>query len=224
MGVGKLSIMQSGTLKLNKITISKNRTIIVKELETQHICLEEGVKLTFILIATDGFQEPAKVTFELKGAGAELKFLGFIVGKKEKIFPFETVSLHRAPNTKAHYNVKAVMFDHSQVDYKGNIIIEKSAQMTDSYLSHHTLLMSEHARAKSIPALEILADDVKAGHSASIGKVDEEMMFYLKSRGIEDNEAEQMLVNGFFESQLATIMDENLRERARTAIIGSLTT
>ncbi len=203
--------------------VTKDRTIVQTELENAHICLEAGVKLTFILIATDGFSESAKVTFELGGAGAEVQFLGFIVGNKDKSFPFETVSLHTAPNTKAHYNVKAVMFDHSQVDYKGNIVIEKQAQMTDSYLSHHTLLMSEYARAKSVPALEILADDVKAGHSASIGKVDEEMMFYLKSRGIEDSTAEQMLVNGFFESQLNAIMDENLREQARKAIIGSLT-
>ncbi len=209
---------------LNKITFPKDKTIFATGFESANICLEEGVKLTFILIATDGFQRPEKVTFELKGAGAQLQFLAFIVGRKEKIFPFETVSLHTAPNTKAHYTVKAVMFDHSQVDYKGNIVIEKSAQMTDSYLSHHTLLMSEHARAKSIPALEILADDVKAGHAATIGKVDEEMMFYLKSRGIEECEAEQMLVNGFFEGQLAMIMDENLRERARKAIIGSLIT
>lgn len=211
------------TVASNKIIFSKDKSIIADCLESAYMCLEAGVKLTFILIATDGFQKPEKVTFELKGAGAQLQFLGFVVGKKEKIFPFETVSLHTASNTKAYYNVRAVMFDHSQIDYKGNIVIEKQAQMTDSYLSHHTLLMSEHARAKSIPALEILADDVKAGHSASIGKVDEEMMFYLKSRGIEEGEAEQMLVNGFFEGQLATIMDENLRERARKAIMGSIT-
>ena len=175
----------------NQTAFSKDKTVFLTTIETDHICLKEGEKLTFILIAADGFKKPGKVTFELAGAGAELQFLAFILGKKENIFPFETVSLHTAPNTKAHYNVKAVMFDHSSIDYRGNIVIQKSAQMTDSYLSHHTLLMSEHARAKSIPALEILADDVKAGHAASIGKVEDEMMFYLKSRGFEEDEAEQ---------------------------------
>lgn len=195
-----------------ELTIPRDtsKIILVEHLENTHILLEEGAKLTFIYCGFEGFQDLKKITFEFGGRESELHFLGFIIGTKDQTFPFETVSLHKVPQTKAHYNVRATMFDHSKVDYKGNIIIKKSAPLTDAYLAHHTLLLSDFARARTIPALEIEADDVKAGHAATIGKVDEEVMFYLQSRGLPKTEAELLQISGFFEQQLQQVPDEEL--------------
>ncbi|HLG25357.1 MAG TPA: SufD family Fe-S cluster assembly protein, partial [Candidatus Gracilibacteria bacterium] len=140
----------------------------------------------------------------------------------EKTFNFETVSNHLKPRTKAHYYLRSAMFGVSSVDYKGTLIIEKPAQLADTYLAHHTLLLSENSRARSVPALEIEADDVKAGHAATIGKVDRELLFYLKSRGIPEDMATEMLIQGFFEGQLAMIPDEKTQEMAREGIMASL--
>lgn len=186
------------------------------------IVLQRDSKLTFVLFAIEGWEETAKITFEFAGSGSELNCLGLIVGTGSMKFAFETISLHLVPETKASYRIRAAMFDRSFVDYKGNLVITKPAQITDTYLSHDTLLLSDFARAKTVPALEIEADDVKAGHAATIGKVDDELMFYLLSRGIVKKEAEQMLINSFFESQLALIPDEEIREGLRAEIIKAL--
>lgn len=196
-----------------EITIKRGeeKTLIFSKLQTAKVRVEEGAKLTFVFVGTEGWTDLAQVTFELAGREAEVQFVGFIVGTEKNIFPFETISKHLVPQTKAHYYLKAAMFGSSLVDYKGNIIIEKKAQLTDSYLAHHTLLLSKHARARTIPALEIEADDVKAGHAATIGKADDELMFYLTSRGISAKEAEEMLIQGFFADYLHKIPDEKLQ-------------
>lgn len=199
-----------------------NMVCVASVAEDCKVLLEEGARLTYILFATKGWEGKPKICFEFVGKNSELQCLGVIVGTENSIFAFETVSRHLVPNTKASYRVRAAMFDRSVVDYKGNLVITKAAQMTDTYLSHDTLLLSDFARAKSVPALEIEADDVKAGHAATIGKVDEELMFYLLSRGISSKEAEQLLINGFFESQLALIPDEEIREALKNKIVKAL--
>lgn len=191
------------------------KVLVVDKAQNSTIIVEEGVKLTFILLATEGWEGIPTLSFELRGSNSEVLFLGFMVGSGNDTFQFQTVSRHIASQTKAHYYVRAAMYDESLVDYKGNLIIEKGAQLADTYLAHHTLLLSEKSRARTVPALEIEADDVKAGHAATIGKVDKELMFYLESRGIDEKLAEQLFLSGFFETQLAMITDEKVQARVR---------
>lgn len=200
----------------------KNMLCVASAAQDFKVVLKEGSKLTFVLFATQGWEDAPKITFEFTGKNSVLECLGLIVGTGEQHFGFETVSHHLTTNTKASYRIRAAMSDHSVVDYKGNLVIPKPAQMTDTYLSHDTLLLSDFARAHTVPALEIEANDVKAGHAATIGKVDDELMFYLLSRGIERKEAEQMLITGFFESQLALIPDEEIRISLQKALIQAL--
>ena len=204
------------------VEANSNMIFVASAAEECKIILEEGARLTFVLFAIEGWEENRKITFEFVGRNSELQCVGLIVGTGNAKFAFETISRHITTNTKASYRIRAAMFDRSFVDYKGNLIITKPAQMTDTYLSHDTLLLSDFARAKTVPALEIEADDVKAGHAATIGKVDDELMFYLLSRGIQPKEAEQMLINSFFESQLALIPDEEIREGLRKSILKAL--
>lgn len=199
-----------------------NMICVASVAEECKVILEEGARLTYVLFATEGWDGKPKISFEFVGKNSGLQFLGVIVGTGSSQFSFETVSRHLVTNTKALYRVRAAMFDRSLVDYKGNLVITKAAQMTDTYLSHDTLLLSDFARAKTVPALEIEADDVKAGHAATIGKVDEELMFYLLSRGISSKEAEQLLITGFFESQLALIPDEAIRGGLQQALMKAL--
>lgn len=200
----------------------KNMLLVASVAEECKITLEEGAHLTYVLFAVEGWEGTPKITFEFIGKNSELECLGLIIGTGESKFCFETISRHLTTNTKASYRIRAAMFDRSLVDYKGNLIIPKVGQITDTYLSHDTLLLSDYARAKTVPALEIEANDVKAGHAATIGKVDDELMFYLLSRGIDAKEAEQMLINGFFESQLALVPDEEIRKVLQAEIIKAL--
>lgn len=201
---------------------ASNMLFVASAAEECTVILHEGSRLTYVLFATEGWEGKPKITFEFAGRNSELQCLGLIVGTGEMSFGFETISRHLTTNTKASYRIRAAMFDRSVVDYKGNLIIPKPAQLTDTYLSHDTLLLSDFARAHTVPALEIEANDVKAGHAATIGKVDDELMFYLLSRGIEPKEAEQMLITSFFESQLALIPDEEIREGLQRALVKAL--
>lgn len=209
---------------LINVGAGEEKILLVEKIADTKIILKENARLTFVLLALEGWEDVPKLEFEFSGKGAELIFLGFVIGHGEKKYDFETVSRHVSPQTKAHYHLRAAMYDHSSIDYKGNLIIEKSAQLTDTYLAHHTLLLSDHARARTIPALEIEADDVKAGHAATIGKVDKDLMFYLQSRGIEPKEAEQLLISGFFETQLKMIDDQKMQQNLREKIMSSLPT
>lgn len=202
------------------MVIAKNRTetLFVNSVAESTIVLEEGAKLIFVVAATSGWEGLQKLTFQFKGRESELLFLCFIIGKAKHAFAFETISQHTALQTKAKYLVRAVMFDQSFVDYKGNLLIEKPAQLTDVYLAHHTMLLSDQARARTLPALEIEADDVKAGHAATIGKIDEELLFYLKSRGLDDKQATELFISGFFEEQIHMISEPVLQNQLRRDI------
>lgn len=207
---------------LMTVAAGEAKLVVVDEIVDGTVILEEGAKLTFVFLGLKGWDTARKLMFDFSGSNSELKFFGFVVGREKEKFPFETISQHRVPRTKGYFHVKAAMYDESNMDYTGTLVIEKSGPLADVYLESKTLLLSEKARAKSVPALEIEADDVVAGHAATIGKIDKELLFYLKSRGISAEEAEKMLIGGFFESQLEMIDDEQTREDVRRKIVEAL--
>lgn len=202
--------------------MSTSKTIITDQLKTSRIRLSKGTNLTFIALLKKGWEEKQFINFDLESEESSVTFLAFILGKADNKFPFETISNHTVPNTKAYYYVRCALFDNSQVDYKGNLIIKPTAQLTDSYLSHHTLMLSKNAKTQTIPSLEIEADDVKAGHSATIGKVDEELLFYLESRGIDKPTGENLLIKSFMRADLKKIPDEKIRKLIEKEIEKSL--
>jgi Fe-S cluster assembly protein SufD len=102
--------------------------------------------------------------------------------------------------------------------YTGLIRIAKTAKQTDAYQANHNLLLSQQAKAETIPMLEILADDVRCKHGATIGPIDEEQAFYLQTRGIPHELAERLIVMGFVEQVVQQIPFEPLQERLRKEI------
>lgn len=207
-----------------ELTINKTQIIIASSLQTSDIIVNENANLTFVALLTQGFDELQKINFHLKGENSQVTFLGLIIGRNDEKFTFETISNHTVPNTNAYYYIRAAMFDHSEIDYKGNLIIKPKAQITDCYLAHHTLMLSRDAKTNSVPSLEIEADDVKAGHAATIGKVDDDMIFYFQSRGIDKKQAQEMLIQGFLENDLKKIPNEEAQKNLTKAIANLLRT
>ena len=103
--------------------------------------------------------------------------------------------------------------------WQGMIYVAPSAQKTDGYQANRNLVLSEAARADSIPGLEILADDVRCTHGATVGKLEAEPLFYLESRGIPLKDAERIMVEGFFDPIMQRIPFEGVRERFHQAIL-----
>src|SRR5438067_6572179 len=155
----------------------------------------------------------------LTGNGSAGELVGVFFTDHDQRYSINTLSNHAAIATNAETLVKGVLTDESRVEFEGMIRVQPKAQQTASFLSDHTLLLSDSCRAESIPSLEIGANEVSASHGATTGKIDEEQLFYLMVRGIPREEAERIIVQGFFEPVLQRIPLENLRTRLRRSIV-----
>lgn len=128
----------------------------------------------------------------------ELNYLW--IGKDNQNFKGKLNIYHNKPNLKSRIGIKVVLYDNSSFDLNGLVHISKGAIKSDTYLKAEVLILSEDANARIVPSLEILENDVKAGHSAVVRDVDKNEIYYLSSRGISEEEAKEMIVNAFLNS------------------------
>ena len=145
-----------------------------------------------------------------EGSNAELKAIYFASG--EQFFDFHTLQEHRVGNTRSDLLFKGALQDVSRTVYAGLIRIEKHAARSDAYQANRNLVLSDKAKATSIPMLEIDNNDVRCTHGAAVGPVDPEHLFYLRSRGITEATAKRMLIQGFFGDVLDRIPFEHARK------------
>ncbi len=150
---------------------------------------------------------------DLAGQGAEGRMSGFYFADGIQHLDHDTQQNHLAPDTRSDLLFKGGLVQRSRSVWQGMIYVDKVAQRTDGYQANRNLLLSEKARADSIPGLEILADDVRCTHGATIGQLEEDPIFYLMSRGLDRKLAERLVVKGFFEEVMARIPFENVRQR-----------
>jgi Fe-S cluster assembly protein SufD len=159
-----------------------------------------------------------EVHAQLSGAGAvaHLNAAQILTGSQHS--DFTTVVGHTAPACTSRQTVKNVLAGRSRGVFQGKIEVARDAQKTDGYQMNQALLLSPYAEIDSKPELEIFADDVKCSHGATVGELDAEQMFYLRSRGIPDAEARSILVRAFLAEALDAVADETIRDRLETAV------
>ncbi len=133
---------------------------------------------------------------------------------------FTTVVKHDAPSCSSRQTVKNVLAGRSQGVFQGRIEVARAAQKTDGYQMNQALLLSSEAEIDTKPELEIFADDVKCSHGATVGELDADQLFYLRSRGIPDAEARSMLVHAFLSEALDAVTDETVRGVLDRAVEG----
>lgn len=200
------------------------KLVLTDKISNQTIQVKRDQTLGYVVFLDKGWDETQRLTFEFNEENATLHFLAIMIGRNKEKFPMETLSLHKNRNTRAYYTVRSALFDESEVAYTGNLKIEKNASSTDCYLAHHTLMLSKNAKTTTVPCLEIENDDVKAGHAATIGSIDEDLSFYLESRGLDKKSAKVLLIRNFLESELKHIPDEkaqkSLMDQIETALKG----
>ena len=180
--------------------------------------LQRGSKINTIFGSFGSAFHRLKSNTSLEGEGASSGTLCAYKSKGSQHIDFTVNAHHKVPHTYNNVLAKGTLADRSTAVFRGLIKIDKAAQQTDSYLADHTLLLSGDALANSIPALQIDANDVKASHGATIGQIDEEQLFYLMSRGLSRDEAEHMIVTGFFEPLIDKIVEKTFQERFRKAV------
>jgi Fe-S cluster assembly protein SufD len=166
----------------------------------------------------------AKVNQEvaLAGQGSSAQVNGVIFTSGRQHLAYFTRQDHMAPHTQSDLLYKSGLKDKSRVVWKGMIRVEKDAQRTDAYQKDDNLLLSDAARADSIPGLEIEANDVRCTHGATAGRVDEDMIFYAQSRGVPRDTAIRLIVEGFFANVYDRISLEPVRETLRLAVADKL--
>lgn len=150
---------------------------------------------------------------DLAGEGSTGRMSGFYFTDGDQHLDHDTQQNHFAPRTTSDLLFKGALKGKSRSVWQGMIYVAKDAQKTDGYQANRNIILSDQARADSIPGLEILADDVRCTHGATVGKLEEEPLFYLKSRGIPQAEAEKLVVEGFFDPIFQRIPFEGVRER-----------
>ena len=169
-------------------------------------------RLNALVVGMGGAQLKSEIHTNLIERGAESNLNGVLLGNSTERFNFNTIEDHLAPNTTSNIDFRIALKDESQSIYHGIIQVDKLAQKTNAFLSNKNLLLSEKAHADSIPKLEILADDVKCSHGATVGSVDRKQIFYLMSRGLSAAQAEELVVNGFFHELLASCQIEGVSD------------
>ena len=123
----------------------------------------------------------------------------------------KTLINHNSPNCQSYQKIKNVLNDQSKGVYQGKIFVKNIAQKTDAYQLSKALILNDESEFDAKPELEIYADDVKCSHGSTSGSIDFDSLHYLKSRGIPENEALQMLINGFLNEALETLRDKKLK-------------
>ena len=142
---------------------------------------------------------PDEFDFKIKSSGVNLDIFGLFVGKKSDNFELKTNQYHIAPGSTSNLLIKGVFDDQSKFIYQGLIKIEKSGQKSHAYQKNKNLILSPGVFVDSRPFLEILANDVFCTHGSTTGKINEESLFYLKSRGLNQSKAEKLYVSGFIQ-------------------------
>jgi Fe-S cluster assembly protein SufD len=175
-------------------------------------------ELQWIQVMVGGRATKSNAWFNLNGPGARAYVHGFMFGDQRQHFHLHTLQRHLQPNGTSDLLIKGCLKDRARSVYQGLIQVSEGAQRTDAYQANRNLLLSDQARADSIPGLEILANDVRCTHGATLGFIDPEHQFYLMARGLPKLDAQRLIVEAFFEPVLDRIPIEAVRVRLRDEI------
>ena len=183
---------------------------------------ERNARINWIFGCFGGRLSRIKMETIFNGEGSSSDCIGTFLGDESRHIDLTTNVYHNVPNTSNNILARGVMKDNSTAVHHGLIRIEKPAFKTASFLESHSLLLSEGAGSNPIPSLIIENNDVRATHAASVGQIDEDKMFYLTSRGISKEDAERLIVEGFFDPVLRKIPDKGMQERFKKIIDDTL--
>jgi Fe-S cluster assembly protein SufD len=192
--------------------VSVQRAIVGRDAEVRSLAVAFGASLSRM--------EAESI---LDGDGGSSEMLGVYFGDRSQHFDFRSIQDHVGSQTASDLLYKGALKAHARAIYSGTVVIRPGAHKCDAYQTNRNILLSETAKADSIPNLEILSNDpVRCGHAASVGPVDEDTLFYMASRGIPFEEAQRLIVFGFFQEVLDRVTIAEVREDMARAIAAEL--
>ena len=180
--------------------------------------LERDSELDWVIGGFGSKRGKVWIENDLAGPGATSRVTGAYFADGDQHLDYDTFQEHIAPNTESDFAFKGALREQASAVWRGMIRVEPEAQQTNAYQENRNLLLSDEAHADSIPGLEIMANDVRCTHGATLGKVNREELFYLMARGLSRAEAERLIVRGFFQDVLDRIELAPVREALGAAL------
>ncbi|MCX6956794.1 MAG: Fe-S cluster assembly protein SufD [Verrucomicrobia bacterium] len=189
------------------LSFQSNSTVVRRDARVQALNLHLGAR-----------QARHESLSQLSAPGAFSEMLALTVAETGQEFDQRTLQIHQAPNTKSDLLYKNALRGTARTIFSVLIVVDPDAQKTDAYQSNRNLMLSDDAEANSLPGLEIQANDVRCTHGATSSRIDPEQEFYLQSRGIAKEAADELLTFGFFEEVLNRLASDDLHEALRDLI------
>lgn len=182
------------------------------QINTTQVVQKRDSRFTMVTITKSGNLVRNNLNFSITEQGCESNLYGLYFTDGKQHIDNHTFADHQVANCVSNELYKGVMTDQSTGVFNGKVMVRQDAQQTNAFQSNQNILLSDKATINTKPELEIYADDVKCSHGCTIGQLDEEAMFYLRSRGLGKKAAYQLLVRAFATEVLEHIEDEHLRE------------
>jgi Fe-S cluster assembly protein SufD len=185
---------------------------------SHHARVERDAELDWVAGGFGSKRGKTRIQNDLNGPGATSRVTGAYFADGTQHLDYDTFQEHIAPNCESDFAFKGALRDNATAVWRGMIRVEPDAQKTNAYQECRNLMLSPTAHAVPIPGLEIMANDVRCTHGATVSRVDREQLFYLMTRGLPRAEAERMVVRGFFQNVLDRIELEPVREAVTAAL------
>jgi Fe-S cluster assembly protein SufD len=185
---------------------------------SHHARVERDGELDWVAGGFGSKKGKVRIQNDLNGRGATSRVTGAYFADGEQHLDYDTFQEHIAPDCESDFAFKGALRDNATAVWRGMIRVEPNAQKTNAYQECRNLMLSPTTHAVPIPGLEIMANDVRCTHGATVGRVDREQLFYLMARGLTRQEAERLIVRGFFQDVLDRIELEPVREAVTAAL------
>jgi len=185
---------------------------------TERLFLKDGATANYLLIEKGSGLVKRNLSVDMNGASSEATITGLYQPGSTQKFIFDTHQNHNASRTKSDLMFKGVLDKNAYSLWQGNIFVAKGTTGADGYQMNNNLLLDRKAHAESIPGLEIIADDVRCSHGVTLSNIDQEQLFYLKSRGIDETNGKKLIVEGYIRDALQRIHSPKIVEFATKSL------
>jgi Fe-S cluster assembly protein SufD len=214
-GVVELVVGQNARLRFVDLQDLEESTWVFG---TQRATVARDASLDWITLGFGSANGKVFQETQLAGPGAHGTVTGAYATRGRQHLDFDTLQEHAAPDTTSDLAFRGILADRSSAVWRGMIKVDPGAQRTDAFQESRNLLLSKRAHADAIPGLEILANDVRCTHAAAIAQIDREQLFYLRSHGLSEADAQRLVIEGFLQALVERFEEGPVREAVGAAL------
>ena len=209
--VTQIEIAKGATFKHYRFQENSDQAVVT---QNTHIILEEGAQYEAFTMTSGAHLSRNQIHVDMMGAHSSARLNGVNILDGSELGDTTITIEHQAPHCQSFQNYRNVVDDKSTAVFQGKVHVHQIAQKTDGYQMAKSLLLSGQATVNTKPELEIYADDVKCSHGATTGRLDNEALFYLQSRGIPEKESRNLLIQAFVNEVIEEVSNDDVQEQA----------